>query len=309
MNAYGLANASSCSDETLELLLTNTGNTSSRSSFGWVLLDQAGARLHHGSVMAGIETLRPSTIIDNYHDSIHHILLSSEPQSGAINTQAIINSIESSSCKHITLAHSYPLETADKTWTSWTSSWQGEIHTLSPSYSAARLASGISSIKTFNRPWVTVVSVNSFQNNSLPFISLRNEFGVFADVEELVRQCRCVIYCTSQKHVIDLLPDTNHMDEYTEFFEVNDAITASKILSYCASEFRGNALLFTDNTMLHELIDNNLVDEIIHHTVLTKTHDDELQPDSGFPDLPNWELCASSMLGNCNRVTLKRNLE
>lgn len=292
--------------DALDLAMTRAHNLSDRSGIGWVLLDSANRLLTSGCAISGVDTSSLPDTINKYGSRLHHLMMTIEPVSGALNIQQLLGSLTASECEKMTIAHPINDDIADAQWTDWKAKWHGEVIALQPTMTSSNLASGVLSVKSKRRPWVTAINSVNFKNQTIPLIDCSQEFGAVAYLSSLASQCRAVLHSPCQVGILEHLPPTNKVDELIERFEINTVNTCEKVLSYCADEYRCHVLILCDNQLLSKMLARNYVDEIIHHTKIGCHQTAAKQYDDEVPNLEDWDLVASTTVGNCNRITLKK---
>lgn len=291
--------------DVINLVLKNAHNTSERSGVGWALLDMEGKLLTHGSIMAGIEVKRPAIAVARFKDRLHHLILSTEPVPGLLAAETLIASLDASACVEITVCHRLDDDVADPLWREWLTNWNGHVDFSISSGTAQSLVAGIIKVRRQNRPWVTAMCAASLENRSLPLIRLIDEFGFKAYFKDLIQKSRAHLIESFQREILEHLPEENKMDELVEVYEVSDVALVKTILKFAASEKRCNVVLSCGLKLLADLIEEDLVDEIIHHIAISSGHDLDHAMTHSY-NLEKWHLIASNSVGNCTRIQLQK---
>lgn len=307
-------NAKNVTNDAINLALSRAKNLSKRAGISWVLLDAHEQILKCDAVIAGLEKSKLIRTIREYQYSLDHLFISMEPVTGAFDVADLIAAINASQCNHITIGYRHSDDLADKSWRAWENSWLGEVDYLSVNIVAEHLGYGITNIRKYQRPWVIAVSAANFTGLSLPLQNFTNEFGFSHYVNSLVQQNRALLYCQSQKDFLVSLPDANGMEEPLELFEIFDQKNIQSIFHYCAKEERCSVIVLCDMPLLGYLINENIVDEIVHHisnindTTSADDHHKVGEMTQTFFNLNDWTLLSSSVVGNCSRVVLRKQL-
>lgn len=294
-------------ENTLNLVFINAYRVSRRASIGWALLDDGNGLLTHNSMMAGANLSTLPEAIKEFGDSLDHLLLSVEPGRPYCDLQSLIHQIELSNCLRITIGYRLPQGIRDVNWTEWVDNWHGEV-SYSPHVGVGeKLASGIRSILLANRPWVTAISASTIENQHLGLTHLLNEFGFRAYLDNLVVQSGAILYSPTQQGILETLPRINRAGQVIDIHEVEDASKISCILKECALRQRYSVLLLCDPNMLSRCAELNMVDEIYHHIAIANMKQKNKVSTPEFLKLENWTIASSDVVGNCIRMSIKRN--
>lgn len=270
------------------------------------MLDMQGRLLTHNSIMAGIEVKRPALAITRYQDKVHHLILSTEPAPGLLAADALVTSLSNSACTEITVCCKLDDDVVDPLWRNWLTRWNGRVDFLAPSGIAQGLTAGITKVRRQNRPWVTAISAGNLENHSLPLVRLVNEFGFKAYFADIIRKTRAHLIESTQREILHHLPEDNNMDELVEIYEVADAATAKTILHFAAAEKRCDVILSCGLELLAKLVEEDLIDEIIHHIAISGAHDVDHAATRRDLNLEKWHLVTSCSVGNCTRIRLQK---
>lgn len=307
-------NAKNLTNDAINLALSRAQNLSKRAGISWALLDTQEEILKCDAVIAGLDKSKLIRTIREYQHTLDHLFISMEPVTGAFDVADLISVINASQCNHITIGFRHSDDLADKSWRAWENNWLGVIDYLSVNTIAEHLGYGITNIRKYQRPWVIAVSAANFTGLSLPLQNFINEFGFLHYLNGLVQQNRALLYCHSQKDFLTSLPDSNSMEEPLEIFEIFDQNNIQSIFQYCAKEERCSAIVLCDMPLLGYLINKSMVDEIVHHisnmdgATIADDHNKAGEITQTFFNLNDWTLLSSSVVGNCSRVVLRKQL-
>lgn len=314
MKTLPAEHAKNLTTDAINLALTRAQNLSKRAAIGWSLLDGFEETLKCDATLAGLDKQKLARAIREHQHRLEHLFISIEPVAGIFDITELITAIEASQCSHLTVGRRLPDEIADKRWRAWENSWSGEVDYLSYNHVAEHLSFGITHIKKHQRPWVIAVSAANFTGASLPLQNFIDEFGFLHYVTDLVEQSRALLFCHSQLEFIPSIPDCNVVEEPLEIFEIFDQNNIRSILQYCAKEERCSVMVLCDMPMLGYLINENMVDEIVHHIsnidcagIIDDDHEVGAMTQT-FLNLNDWKLLSSSVAGNCSRVVLRKQL-
>ena len=286
--------------------ITEATKISRRSGMGWCLLDQHQNILNCSATLTGLEPLKLSLLIDQYRDRVEHVYLTMEPGNGAVDLPRFINSIEQSNCESFTIAHRFHDTYEDREWREWCSKWRGQISYLPENGITQKLASGFHSIKTKHRPWITAVSSANISGVGIQLHKLIGEFGFLHYMNNLTNESRAIIHTRQDIPMLESLPEFNSMDEYIELYEIDNTDNIPGILKYCSQENRCNVVALCDMNLLNHLINNDLVDEIIHHITNLEDDSNRTLPLQSSINLKGWSMESSSIVGDSNRMVLTK---
>jgi len=292
--------------DAINLALKSAQNKSRRAGIGWAILDDQGSLLTHGSIIAGIETERPSLSVARYQNTIHHLILTTEPSPGFFSASSLIKQLSASSCSKITIAHRLDDDVVDAQWREWTEAAQDKFDYRQVCGIAQSLCAGIVKVRREQRPWVTVVSAADLERQSKPLINMIEEFGFKAYLSNLVGQNRAYLVEPHQVEILEHLPEDNNMEELIEIYELPDIRTTQTLLNYCATENRGSVLLSCSLDFLEQLVEADLADEIIHHIDIDTTQGPAKIEAPLCINLESWSLISSSAVGTAIRMRFKK---
>ena len=293
--------------EFMNTALTEATKISRRSGIGWCLLDQHQNILNCSGTLAGFEPEKLSLLIDRYRERIDHIYLTMEPGNGAFNISRLIASMENSRCEACTIGYKFNQDLANKEWRGWSAKWNGNITYLPENEMTRKLVSGFSSLRMNRRPWVTAISSANISGVSTPLHKLVNEFGFKHYIDYLVQETRAILYAPQEKPMLELLSKYNIVDEFIEHFEVDETINIASVLTYCYQENRSNVVILSDMKLLNQLIQEDSVDEIVHHISTIDDHDN-MPPAENIVNLKSWSVESSTVVGDSNRIVLTKQM-
>ncbi len=290
------------------LALMRAKNISKRTGISWALMGSQSEVLACDAVIAGLDKGKLIDAIGEHQNALDHLYISMEPVSGIFDIAYLIAMINASNCNHITIGYRHPNEICDKSWRKWESSWKGRIDYLSENPLVTRLGYGITNVKKYQRPWVTAVTAATFTGLTLPLNNFINEFGFLNYISSLIQENRGLLYSSSQKNFLTSIPDTNHMDEPLETFEILNKSNIKSILQHCANENRCSVIVLCDMPLLGYLAAEDLIDEIVLHTsnIYNGPADEQACTTQNSLRLNDWKLQSSAIAGNCSRVILQK---
>ena len=157
------------------------------------------------------------------------------------------------------------------------------------------------------RPWVTSITAADFFGHSQSLVNFVKEFDFLNYLTLLVKQSRAVLISPNQRDIVNFLPTKNFVNESIEYFEITNENNIASIYQQCVNEFRCSVIMLTDIPLLAALLNQHLVDEVVHH--LTNSSDLYEQHKGKQSDraceslnLECWTLLSSSVVGKCNRM-------
>lgn len=298
-------------DNMITLALTRAQATSKRAGVSWSLTDSHNTLLNCDAIIAGFNPQKLEWVLKKHEFTADHLFLSIEPVAGIFRVGDLIKQIETSKLSKITIGKRLPEHVADKCWRQWETRWTGQIITLEPNPVSDIISYGIERLRTSGRPWVTCVTAANFTGIPVTLSSLEKEFGFHSFLEQQISQSRALFYTSNQACIIESLPTVNLMDEEVETYAIEDQQNLESLLRYCASKQCYSALILSDMNTLSYLINQDLVDEIVHHITNSSCHSsttfsvtDHLQLSNSLFGLRNWKLIDSALTGECNRLIL-----
>ncbi len=298
--------------EHLNIALSKAINLSSRSSIAWVLMDSNSSLIDFNASKAGeCTSTLPQTIL-NYSHLVNKLYISVEPTSGFFNLSELTETIEQSSIQEIIIGHKLDPNVNDDYWPTWCNSWPGKISISEHPGISDKISLGIVKLKKHNLPWVTAVSAANFSGASIKLNDLIGEFGFLSFVNDLCRQATAILVSKFHKKSLERILENEKKDEHLDSYQILDTDKIQSILRHCASEYKSHVVIFCDMKTLAYLIDNDLVDEIVHHTKNTKSNKmfrsikQYDQQSETLLKLQDWALLQSSILGDCSQTTLSR---
>lgn len=290
----------------LNLVLTNAHRISKRAGIGWAFLDELCTLISHTYAIAGANPNQLSRAVQEHGDRLNHLIISVEPSGAYFDLGMLINCIEQSNCLKITIGCQLPQELRDKNWLKWAKSWGGELQYAGYSNIAVNLSAGIRSILGAKRPWVSAISASTIENQAFPLSNLKHEFGFSAYLGNLVKQNTAVLFNRTQGKIIEQLPAINWAGQAIEFYDVEEPAHAHAILEECAGKQFYSVVLICDPNKLSRYAELNMVDEIYHHIAIANSKDRNIDT-AEFLKLENWTIMSSDVVGNCIRMSMKRN--
>lgn len=290
----------------VNLALQSAHNKAPRAAVGWAVLDSDENILSHGSVMAGIETQRAAMSVARFNSKIDHFVLTCEPSPGFFVSEKLRENLENSTCRAITIAHKLDPQLLDTEWLRWKQNSDLSVQCLQGSQLAKRLVSGLESVRTKYRPWVSVVSSAYMNNKPAPLTIFSEEFGFTSFVGCLVSQSRAHLVQHAQAAIVECLPEDNTMDELVDIFEVNTLDEVRSILRYCVQENRFSVLLSCDADFLAQLVTEDLVDEIYHHISIKAQCEASNIQSPPYINLNQWSLINTHTVGDAVRLQLQK---
>lgn len=293
------------------LTLTKAKNISKRAGIGWAALDKKGNLILSDAVMAGVATAKLAHTIKYTIEELHHLIITIEPVQGVFQTDELINSIEGSTCKILTIAHRTPNDLIDPVWRNWRDQWRGVITYLPETYTASSLALGIENTKIKSRPWVTAICAANISSTALPLERILDEFGVKENIAMYVMHSRALLYSSDQAKILDQLPDVNFMEEPLPPYEIYNQESIHSLLKLFAKEMRCSATLLCNLETLNYLTKYDLVDEIIYHIAgfdkqAMSTIANNYSLSASNVDLSGWQPISCAPAGYCCRIVLRK---
>lgn len=292
-------------ERALDLAIAMATKSSKRAGFGWVLLNDIGVPLAHDGTIAGLNTSGLVESIKKHSERLNNIILTADPCNHYCNVEALIRAIETSNCMQITIARALPEATNDLRWGDWSDSWPGQVCYPQRSFIADNLTAGIRSLLSKGRPWLTAISASTIENHTISLIQLAHEFGFQSYINNLARQNRIILFSSSQRAIIEHLPNTNSGGERIAMIEVNKQMTVAAALDYCSDQKYLSALLFCDPNELSEYAEKELVDEIDHHIAMPTKGMQNMVDTPEFLRLNNWVINSCEIVGNSIRVNIR----
>lgn len=296
----------------LNAALSKAVNLSSRSSIAWALIDTDSNLIAYDAIKAGSNSSTlANAILENSHNS-KKLYISVEPTSGFFDLNELTKTIEQSSIKEIVLGHKLTSTAEDKNWATWCEEWGGEIRfSVHPGVSN-KISLGIEKLKRFNLPWITAVTAANLSGAPLKLNDLVNDFGFISFVNDLRHQASVIMVSSNQNDFFESLTSKDILDNHVECYSILDVNKVRSILKHCATEYRSHAVIFCDMQTLAFLIDNDLVDEIVHHTKNIESNKNFSniqqyhQQSDALLKLKDWNLLQSSVVGDCSQTILSR---
>lgn len=297
----------------ITLALSRAHALSGRTGVGWVIADGDGKLISCDATVAGFNPRKLEMALRRDAVNARQLFISVEPTSGVFEIRSLIESIEDSGLAEITLAEKLPQNLSDKVWCGWAEHWNGRISLANVNSAVGQINYGVQKLRGRGKPWVTCVTAASLTGVSQSLNCLSHQFGFIHFISDQVKQSRAVFYTRSQIGVAELLSRTNTVDEEIDYFEVDSNNKFDPLLRYCAEEQRYNVVVLADMQALAYLIDQNLVDEIVHHVSnvgddgphLTSADEHERVSHS-LLNLRQWKLISSSVVDECSRMILCR---
>ncbi|WNO10689.1 hypothetical protein [Teredinibacter sp. KSP-S5-2] len=290
--------------------LSHAQSISSRAAFAWLITDKNNRALSHDAVIAGFNQKQILNEIAKYKNQAEKLFLSIEPLSTIIDIDQLIETITSSNIREITLGNTLPDKLSDNRWRQWLTTWQGKIHTMPFNSTIERISYGINEVLHNQKPWVTCVTAATIAGREIKLSSLSNEFGFSSYLDELIKQSGVLMYTSDQAMIIDSLNLVNNMGKAIEIIEILSLDTLNSILRQCAERQRFNVVILSNLQALAHLLENNLIDEAIHHIGHTQLDYEGNSTTTHAPldliALNNWNLAASDIVGECSRLTFCR---
>lgn len=298
-------------DDIVALALSHAQTTSSRAGVSWSLATSNKTLLTCDATIAGSNPQKLELALKKYRFSADHLFLSIEPIPGIFRIADLVRCIDASSLSRITFGKRLPEQVADRNWRQWEAQWDGETTVLEPNAISESINYGIEKLRTSGRPWVTCVTAASFTGMPVSLNSLKKEFGFQSFLAQQINQSRAMFYTSSQSAIVGSLPSINVMDEEVESYEINCDQSLEPLLRHCATEQCYSVVILSDMRTLSYLINENLVDEVVHHITNAgcrssapfSATDHQQLSDSLF-GLRDWKLIDSAVAGECNRLIL-----
>lgn len=297
----------------ITLALSRAHALSSRAGVGWAIADGAGMLVSCGATVAGFNPRKLEIALNRHAASAHQLFISVEPTAGVFDINPLIASIENAGLVEIILAEKLPQNLSDKTWCMWAERWNGQISLANANLAAGQMNYGIQKLRGRGKPWVTCVTAANLTGISQSLDCLSHQFGFINFISDQVKQSRAVFYTRSQVGIADLLSRTNTVDEEIDYFEIDLNNQFDPLLRHCAEEQRYNVVVLADMKALAYLIDQNLVDEIVHHVSniggdgpLLTSADEHERVSHSLLSLRQWKLVSSSVVDECSRMILCR---
>jgi len=292
-----------------KLAVLRATDVSSKAGIGWSLFDDDQRLVHYNACMTGTDAGRLIRDIRQYGQQSYSLFISSEPSTVSFDMHTLTNELDKSEIQIIYIGKSFEEDYGNRVWRAWARQWRGNIEEFSYNPVFEQLTLGEQMLRLRQRPWVIATAAEDCKGNTLPLTALTREFDVVNFLSILTQQSRAVLYSPSQQDIIEYLPDENNAFEPIELFQVYDNNNIETIFKYCAQESRCSALALSDDLMLSSLIANDLVDEIVYHsldsTSLRTDSFDHLIRCTDFR--PNdWRVEKTSRIGSYQRTILNK---
>lgn len=289
----------------INLALTRARDLSRRAGIGWALIDDNQQLLHYDACMAGLDAGKLESTIRQYGDRASELFISSEPTTVTFDLNRLTQIIETSSIQSIRIGRGFNGSIVDSEWRRWLQNWKGSVIQMPFNPVIEKLSLGIQLLHSSRRPWVTSVTAADLSGKSRSMSAFIQEFDFLNYIAVLARQSRAVLVSPAQQDLIEHLPEDNHANEPLEYFEIFDDGNVEAILRHCANEYRCSILVLADIPLLSHLLNQGLVDEVVHHlTNNSHEHYGENEPHMAHSPLKldGWKLQSSSVVGHCNRM-------
>jgi len=292
----------------INLAISRAQKISNRAGIGWVLLDKDKQLVRYDACMAGLDSGNLEHCIRTHQHEADELYLSIEPTSNIFRLETLLQTIESSNLTTITIGKHFEDSVPNHTWSTWVEQWQGTVTHFPSNPIVENLSLGIQTLRSAQRPWFTCITASDLSGNNQQLTQLINEFDFLNNISNLVRQSRAILISPTQRELLEHLPTQNFANEPLDPFEVDDEIFVSAVLRHLAQDYRFNAVLLGDTQVLSRLIALDMVDEVIHHFVNTKS--DTLEParNTASPalHLEGMQITDSTVVGNCSRVVFRK---
>lgn len=296
-------------DEATDLVLNVTKSTSTWAGIGWATLDNQGTILSHDAMMIGAANDKLTLKISQQPSHFDHLLLSSEPISGALDINDLIAALNNSNCTRISIAKRLPDTYLNREWREWKKVWSGSVQYLPETRTAEMLIQGVTTIKEKQRPWVTAVYASNLTGKNIPINAVSDDFTVKENLRRYAFYSRGVLYNNDQKQFIKGLPEENIAHEFLEPFEIYDDTSIRTILEYWAKELRCNVVIYSNQRTLSYLAKYDLVDEIVYCLAepgSIERGEENIHISDPAIDLSGWKTTSCSTSGNGCQLVLRK---
>lgn len=291
----------------MNLAMTCAINKSSRSGFGWVLLDSQGAHLSSGGFIIG-ERGNTAAIVEQLEQhafGIRELIITGTPVAAMLDLSELLPAIENSSCEVITIGFDSEL-LIDAQWQEWLNTKSHKVCHLPENQISARLHTGPTKLQLSGLPWVTGVLAGTFSHHPLKLTDVCSEFGINAHIKSMASQYLIALYTPNQKDILSLLSKEQTGNEAISYIEVASIDDVTKALRKAAADNHTCILLLCDSEFLKQGIQYNLYDEIVYHISFSVNEKSQPKTSSPIAQFENWAIQNCETVGRCIRLTLER---
>ena len=291
----------------INLAMTCAINKSSRSGFGWVLLNGQGEHISSGGFIIG-ERGNTAAIVERLEEhafSIRELVMTGTPVAGMLDLSELLPAIENSSCKAITLGYDSEL-LADNQWQEWLQTEMIKVYHMPVNQISERLHTGTIKLQLKGLPWLTAISAGTLGHHPLKLIDLKGEFGSDAHIKFLANQYKTILFTNDQKDMLALIRKRKTGIKRFNRAQVETIEDVIKELKLAAFKNQTSILLLCDNDFIKQVISHDLCDEIVYQ--ISFSANEIKQKSVGLPSVPfeNWAIQNCETVGRSIRLTLER---
>ena len=296
-------------DKLTEMTFFRAQTLSRQSGIAWTLLDANDNVLCCDGTIAGFHPKKLAFSVNKHRTVIDQLFISLEPIEGVIDIEELVNKIEGSTLTSFTVYSRVPERLQSNRWKDWSKQWEGTVTYVNKTFQQNDPSVTVVKAHTTEYPWITSVSAADITGCSLSIAHIRKEGEYQSYVSDLVRESRAVLYTKSLEELVSTLPEENNMEEFIEYYPIDELDSFEPLIRHCRKENTHNAIAICDMATLSHLVDNSLVDEVVHHVTVSKpqeANEEDRDQLKSVLNLHDWNLLTSTIAGNSSRIVLRK---
>jgi hypothetical protein len=287
-------------------ILNDASNLLSRATISWGLFSEDETVLASGYILAGSSLDKFYQQIEEFGQSVDVIYLSIEPFLGGFDSHILVEMIKAFNISLIYIGSKAPVSLQCSQWQNWKGLNQQKIIECEYSNFLTRMSRAFTRIETVQRPWVTAITAADIGGRACNLASLTEEFGFIRSIKHVLCGTNRIICLADESIFLNRMSDRYNSEDLPPVVIIQNHEDINHYLTQCIDEGVFSVCLLAGSRSIGPMIENNLIDELIHHWVVTLNIDHNPVNSVQFAmPFDQWKMVSSTPFTSFNQFVIQ----